>query len=165
MKYSKPKTIAFADTINKVACLKNLNALVIVEGCSETMPFFENDDVVIDMDCVEHKVASAERRIPNKSMDSAFIISNATGLRDAILLVEFRFNYVNMKNLDKKVLFDKVFYSSNVLGNPANLHRQYIYIFNSNLKNQAIRRFRNMVPSMPSTYIATDLKTLKNIYF
>jgi hypothetical protein len=165
MKYSKIETINLSVLINKKQCLKNLNELIITEGCTDVMPVFTNEEIVLDMDFVEGRTASEQKRIPHKSMDSAFMIIDKEGDNKEILLVEFRFNYSNMKNLDKKSLFDKVAGSELALKSPTNLHNKYIFIFNTNLKNQAIRRFRNMVPSMPKNYIATDINDLKVLYF
>ncbi|KMU62805.1 hypothetical protein EZBTHKR_1288 [Elizabethkingia anophelis] len=96
-------------------------------------------------------------------MDSAFVVSNG---KTEILLVEFRFNYVKMKNLDKKELFGKVNGSKNALrSSTLIIQDRYFFIFDKNLKEQAKRRFRNMVPSMPNNYIATDLSDLKSLYF
>jgi len=160
MKYSKFKTLKLAVNFQKQDCLQNLNTLVVAEGCTEAMPFFMNNEVVIDMDCVERKLAISNRRLKFKSMDSAFVNSI-----DEIVLVEFRFNYVNMKNLDKSSLFGKVSGSTAALAGYGNIHNKYFFIFDSSLKNQAIRRFRDMNPSMPQNYIATDLNDLKATYF
>lgn len=160
MRYSKFKTLKLAVNLQKQDCLQNLNTLVVAEGCTEAMPFFTNNEVIIDMDCVERKVAASNGRLQFKSMDSAFV-----NYIDEIVLVEFRFNYVNMKNLDKVSLFGKVSGSTAALTGYGNIHNRYFFIFNSTLKNQAIRRFRDMNPSMPQNYIATDLIDLKAIYF
>lgn len=166
MIYSKSETLVLADEINRNKCIKELNFLISKDGCSETMPFFVNEEIVLNMDCVEGKLASEEKRSPNKSMDSAFIITNHDGNKKEILLVEFRFNYENMKNLDKYELFDKVTGSINALKkSKTKIKAKYIYIFEPNLKQQAIRRFRNMVPSMPLNYTVLDIHDLKSSYF
>lgn len=163
MKYSLIETINFADFINKKESLVDLNQLIVKEGCIDNMPVFTNCEVVLDMDLVEKITAKTENRILNKSMDSSLIIEDKQNKK--VLLVEFRFNYVNMKNLDKNDLYGKVNGSSSVLNNISNIHNQFFFIFNSNLKYQAIRRLRNMVPSMPSHYVATDIEGLKNVFF
>jgi len=165
MRYSQVETSGLAVQINKPQSLKDLNQLIVSEGYAGTMPVFTNSEIIIDMDYVEEVVANEEGRNRNKSMDSSAIITNDSGTVKEILLVEFRFNYLNMRNLDKRALFDKVTGSINALNNPTNIHNKYIYIFNSNLKQQAIRRFRNMVPSMPTNYIAADINDLKTLYF
>lgn len=165
MKYSKVETLALSVQIDKVGCLIDLNTLILKEGCLDTMPVFINNEVVIDMDCVELRIAQAERRNRNKSMDSSFVIVDCSINANEILLVEFRFNYENMKNLDKKSLFNKVLGSRNALSPLTNIHDKYIFIFDTDLKQQAISRFRRMVPSMPNNFIATDIHFLKAAYF
>lgn len=160
LRYSKIDTEKLAIDINKTECLVYLNKLIIDEGCLDEMPVFENNEVVINMDCVEKLVAKSENRKQLKSMDSSFVIGN-----DQILLTEFRFNYKKMSNLNREELFGKVLGSKNALNNSQNIHNQYFFIFNSNLKYQAIRRFRNMVPSMPNEYIAIDILDFKNMFF
>lgn len=163
MRYSNDKTLALATEIGRTDCLKDLNQMISHEGFTGALPFFGNSEIVLDMDCVEGKLASYEKRIPNKSMDSAFVISNG---KTEILLVEFRFNYRNMKNLDKRELFGKVSGSRNALiSSTLNIQDNYYFVFDNNLKEQAKRRFRNMVPSMPTHYIATDLIDLKALFF
>ena len=165
MKYSKFKTIKLSVLLNKSECLVDINTLIIKEGCLEDMPMFVNSEVIIDMDCVERNLSIEQGRAgtPNKSMDSAFVISDNINIE--ILLVEYRFNYTKMKNLDKASLLGKVIGSISALNPMLNIHPRYFYIFNSDLKNQAIRRFRNMNPSMPNDYIATDISELKALYF
>jgi hypothetical protein len=116
------------------------------------------------MDCVEGKVASIERRSPNKSMDSAFITEDAAGMQE-IVFVEYRFNYSNLSNLDRNALLGKVAGSTLVLGSPANIHDTYYFVFNSNLKQQAISRFNRMNPAMPQHYKAIDMADIKHRFF
>lgn len=165
-KYSKNDTIILANEIDKSSCLKEINAFIFKEGYIETLPLFTSGEFIIDMDCVEAKICAIESRLYNKSMDSAFTIINDSSTDKKILLVEFRFNYEKMKNLDKRELFGKVSGSTNALKLFSDIiEEKYYFIFNSNLKEQARRRFRNMVPSMPDHFIATDIHELKAIYF
>jgi hypothetical protein len=165
IKYSISDTLTLAAHINMSGCLKDLNNFILNEGCADAMPVFVGNEVVIDTDCIERKIARKERRNRNKSMDSSFVIIDDINSSKEIMLVESRFNYQNMKNLNQQELFDKVIGTIQALNYPSNIHNKYIYIFNSNLKQQAIRRFRNMVPSMPNNYIATDIRDLKATYF
>jgi hypothetical protein len=163
MKYSLNETIGFAESINKKEALVDLNQLIAQEGCEEIMPVFINNEVVLDMDLVEKKTAKTESRTLNKSMDSAFIITNNEDTK--VLFVEFRFNYEKMRGLNRNALIEKVSGSIAVLNNNPNIHNQYYFIFKSNLKYQAIRRFRNMNPSIPNNFIATDITDLKATFF
>lgn len=165
MKYSKTETLKLSAQINKDRCLEYLNDLILKEGCSETMPVFVNNEIILDMDCVELQLAMANSRNQNKSMDSAFVIADNVGTKKEILLVEFRFNYTNMKNLDRNELEGKVAGSINSLNPITNIHNQYFFIFNSSLKNQAISRLNRMLPRIPNNYIATDIADLKLKFF
>jgi hypothetical protein len=165
MKYSETETRNLSAQINKDMCLEDLNDLIVKEGCSETLPVFVNNEIVLDMDCVELKLAKAESRKQNKSMDSAFVIADNSGTKKDILLVEFRFNYTNMKNLDRNELEGKVSGSLNSLKSITNIHTQHYFIFDSSLKNQALSRLNRMNPRIPTYYIATDISEFKSMFF
>ena len=60
MKYSKISTIKLGIQMGFKDCLSNLNSLIVKDGCLETMPFFNANDIVLDMDCVESKIAKTE---------------------------------------------------------------------------------------------------------
>ena len=150
MKYSKIETLELSAQINKDRCLDYLNDLILKEGCSETMPVFVNNEIVLDMDCVELQLATANVRNQNKSMDSAFIIADNAGGIIEILLVEFRFNYTNLKNLKRDDLEGKVSGSIACLIPFTNIHSNYFFIFVSSLKNQAINRLNRMLPRIPN---------------
>lgn len=164
MKYSKQATINFAKHIDKEMCLEEIGKLIVKEGYKETTATF-NDEVVLNMDCVEGKVASKEKRSPNKSMDSAFVALDGSGTIQEIVFVEYRFNYENMSNLKKEDLFGKVSGSTSALGSPANINGNYYFVFNSDIKEQARSRFNRMVPAMPQHYIATDMVGVKKEFF
>lgn len=165
-KYSIKGTESLATQINMFFCLEDLNSLVTREGCKEIMPFFAHDEIAIDMDCVEAKIANELLRNKNRSVDSAFVISDIIGINEEILLVEFRFNYqTGLRNLDRKVLLGKVNGSMNILNNIRKIHDNYYFIFDLNLKQQAINRLRRMNPVVPSNFIATDINDLKSIFF
>jgi hypothetical protein len=164
MKYSKQATVEFAKNINKEECLEPINQLVVKEGfCEEIL--LDDDILLINMDCVEAKVASSQKKTFNKSMDSAFLTKDSTGTKQEIVFVEYRFNYQNMKNLKKEELFGKVAGSTSALNTPPNIHEDYYFVFNSNLKQQAISRFNRMNPAMPQHYKPIDMTDVKNLFF
>ncbi len=165
MKYSKVETHNLASKICSVNCIIDINTILVQEGCSETMPIFTNNEEIIDMDFVESRLSSAEKRSPNKSMDSTFVVNEGSADTNEAVLTEFRFNYLNLKNLKKQDLFGKVQGSTNAINGKEIIHTKYYFIFESSLKQQAIRRFRNMVPSMPNNFVATDIYSLKAIFF
>lgn len=166
MKYSKEQTIHIATLLNKTTCLQDVNQLIFKEGCTEKMPFFIHQEEVLDMDCVEKQLAKEEgQRKKLKSMDSALVVVQESDATHKIILVEFRFNYKKMSNLTKVELFEKMAGSTNALENTLIIDDKYYFIFNANLKQQAINRFRRMVPSMPHNFIATDIHELKTLFF
>lgn len=58
MKYSMQATLDYAQFINKTECLKILGVLILHDGYIEQDLGFAEDEVVLDMDCVEHRIAS-----------------------------------------------------------------------------------------------------------
>ncbi len=165
MKYAKKATVEFAKHIGKEECLEPVDQLIINEGCIDQNINFNGDELVLNMDCVEGKIALLEKRHCNKSMDSAFIAEDLNGASQQIVFVEYRFNYVNLSNVKKQDLFGKVTGSTLALNNPTNIHPNYYYVFNSNVKQQARSRFNRMNPAMPQHHIAVDMFDIKNLFF
>ena len=96
-------------------------------------------------------------------MDTTFAISDSITLE--MLLVELRFNYTNLANLNRTVLLEKVSGSHLTLKNIENIHRDYIFIFQPHLVQQAINRLQRMNPRIPNNYVAMDLSQLIQLYF
>lgn len=166
MKYSRIETIRFGIQIGFKDCLTNLNNLLIKDGCLESMPFFDEKNIVLDMDCVERKIAKTEKRSNNKSMDSLLLIKDSAGNTE-IVFVEYRFNYKSMRNLKAGDLKNKKKYSERHIKNKGftNIHSKYYYIFDSGLKAQARRYFRNLYPLMPNNFKPISISDLKSMFF
>jgi hypothetical protein len=165
MKYFKHGTNNLALYLGKLSCLKDLNQLILVEGCTETLPFFSNNEIVIDMDCVERETAILATRSLKKSMDCAIVCISDEPIIADVVLIEFRFNYTSMRNIDRNSLLDKVNGSIACLGITLHHSDKYYFVFDKNMKQQAIRRFRNMLPSLPTNYIVVDIHDLRNLFF
>lgn len=165
MKYANQATVDFAKAIGKEDCLEPIDKLIIKEGCEDQFPDIKGDILVLDMDCVEWKDALIEKRDRFKSMDSAFIIENENEINQEIVFVEFRFNYKNLSNLKKQELFDKVEGSTAAIKQNVKINQNYYFVFNSNLKQQAISRFNRMNPAMPQHFIAVDMNDIREIFF
>lgn len=166
MKYSRIETIRFGIQIGFKDCLTNLNSLLIKDGCLEVMPFFDEKNIVLDMDCVEAKIAKSEKRPNNKSMDSLLLIKDSFGNTE-IVFIEYRFNYKSMKNLKAIDLRNKKKYSEKHIQNRGynNIHSKYYYIFDPDLKEQARRYFRSLYPSMPNNFKPISISDLKSSFF
>lgn len=165
MKYSRTETLNLSDQIEQDLCLEYLNKLISDEGCSSPLPVFVNNEIVLNMDCVEADLANSNGRLKDKSMDSVFVIIDNNGANAEILLVEFRFNYQSFRNLKRDKMLGKVSGSISALFPISNIHGKYIFVFESSLKNQAISRLNRMNPRIPTDYIAMDINDLKSIYF
>lgn len=166
MTYSKEATITFSNSIGYSECLTDLNSLISNDGCVEKMPVFNDCCKVLNMDCVENKIAKLERRTNNKSMDSLFVARDENGTEE-IVFVEYRFNYQSMKNLKIADLRGKKKFSTKNINNfgYTNIHSKFYYIFNSNLKAQARNYFKRQYPKMPNNFKPIDIMDLKNTFF
>jgi hypothetical protein len=165
MRYSKPETLNLSAHLNRNNCLEDLNQLILNEGYSDVPPVSIDNKIVLNMDCVESELAKEEARNQNMSMDSAFVIvSNDKSIKE-ILLVEFRFNYQSLTHLKRDDLLNKVSGSTNALKNTLNIHQRYIFVFSSNLKEQAVRWLFRKYPRVPNNYVATDIAELKSLLF
>jgi len=165
MKYSNIITRNHPISLLYSTCLEDINILIVRDGYTGVTPLFTNNEIIINLDISEGRVASKENRSPNKSMDMAFGIANSDSSIRQMLMVELRFNYVNMKNLTRLELTGKVMGSTLVLGNTIPICGDFIFIFQPNLKAQAKNRFFRMDPKIGSNYIIKDIYELKAEYF
>ncbi len=164
MKYNKVETKKHIVSQSYPCCVKDFNQIVLDEDDNlVTLPSFFTDVEVLDLDCVEIAVARSEHRNQNRTMDTTFAISDAISLE--MLLVELRFNYTNLANLNRIELLEKVSGSELILGNSVKICKDYIFIFQPNLVQQAINRLQRMNPRIPNNYMAMDLNRLILMYF
>ena len=159
MFYSLQKTIKLGEIINK-NCLSNLNLISVKDGCSICHDVFILNLIVLDMDCVELSFCIGVKS-PQKSMDFAFVSNN-----DEVILVELRCNYINLKNLKRNDLLEKRKNSEDILiKHGYSLFYNKIYcVFSDSFKQQAIRRLRNMNPTIPSEFVAISVTDLKSFF-
>lgn len=165
MKYCGTTTTNHPVSIMYPRCLQDINTVNIREGYTEHVSLFEDAELVINLDYVEGQIASKEKRSPVKSMDMAFGITNDKASIKQMVMVELRFNYVNMKNLTRPELIKKVAGSLLALGTHIPVYKDYIFVFQKNLKAQAKNRFFRMDPKIGSNFIVMDIYDLKTIFF
>lgn len=163
MKYSQEETEKVAARINKTGCLEDLNILIERDGCTDVMPVFTKNEIVLNTDCVERVIAIEENRNMNKSMDCIFVITDDNNLES--VLAEFKFNYEGVRNLKSSKLIEKVKGTSiNLKIDSLHIHDNYFFVFDSNMKEQARNKFRRFNPRLDSNFIFTDLAGL-TIFF
>lgn len=166
MKYSKPETLAHIVSVNNPGCLTVFNDLIVKEGYDGVGNVFNDDIIVLDMDCVEINNARNEgNRNRNSSMDCTFAIKDEVNNNVEMLLVELRFNYQKLKKLKQEKLLDKVSGSTLALGTSVPICTTYVFIFKTNLKEQARSWFFRRFPAIPRNYVVMDILDLKAIYF
>lgn len=157
--YCKDITTQHYIAANFNKCIVNFDAFCKAEGAKKTP--FSNEECV-NLDKVESIMAKSEKRNLRKTMDAFFGIK--LGHQKKIILCEFRLNYKNVNNLSKSELDAKLSNSINIIGHNPMINNCYLFVFNSNLKNQAYRRLRALY-SNKKTMQAIDLVDLKNLYF
>ncbi len=163
MKYSKSKTESHIVAQTYPSCLVDIDELIFKDDDSLLVVGNEfNNSFVIDLDGVEILKAQSEKRNQKSTMDCTFAISDDT--KTEMLLVEFRFNYVNLQNLNRKKLVDKVECSQEILGDSIPINENSIFIFKKDLKAQAESRLYRMYPRVPSNYVVMDLDDLKRFF-
>jgi hypothetical protein len=163
MKYRKPKTESHIVARTYPSCLVDIDQLIFKDDDSllEIGNEFDNSDV-IDLDGVEILRAQNEKRNRKSTMDCTFAISDDS--KTEMLLVEFRFNYENLKNLNRNKLVDKVECSREILGDSIPINENRIFIFQKALKAQAESRLYRMYPRVPNNYVVMDLDDLKQFF-
>ena len=97
-------------------------------------------------------------------MDCTFAIQISSNNDFEMLLIELRFNYISVRNLNRQKLLDKVSGSKNSLGNGTNISHRNIFVFNKALKEQAKNRLFRMLPKIPNNYEVMDIFELNNTF-
>lgn len=165
MKYDKLTTKNHNVSKQYLCCLEDFNKIVHREDDelkNKQIPQLVSDVEVLNLDCAEEKRCDPNNIQRNKTMDIAFAISDSLNIE--ILLVEFRFNYINPYNMKKGDLEGKVSGSKSILGNSVKINDNYIFIFKPNLIQQARNRMHKMNPKIPNNYIVMDLDGLVRKY-
>lgn len=140
-------------------CIVDLDTFCKEEGAKKT-PF--SNEKCINLDMVENIIAQHDKRNSRKTMDAFFGIK--LNHQKKVILCEFRLNYKNVNNLSKSELDAKLSNSINIVGQTPMIDKTYLFVFNSNIKNQAYRRLRALYSNKKSMK-AIDLNELKSLYF
>lgn len=167
MKYSKEETLKTSLAQQFKRCVKDYNIIFRDNDDNlRTIPNYFTDVEVIDFDCIEEKLSCLQHRKKVKSVDSIFVISD-NSLDREIVLVELRLNYINMANLKKEELEEKVRETIKTLKSfeKINIHSEYFFVFQPNRTQQARNRLNRMNPKIPTTYISIDINSLKQRFF
>ncbi len=164
MSYCRTTTENHSVAISHPSTLKDFNIINAKEGYSGPA-VFTNGEIVIDMDEAEAIISRNEGRVRRRSMDISFAVDNLNLSGKEMVLVELRYNYVNMQNLSRTILEEKVIGSLNVIGTSVPIYTDYIFIFQSNLIQQARSRFFRMNPRINSNYVVMDINDLKVLFF
>ena len=165
MKYDKLTTKNHNVSKQYLCCLEDFNKIVHREDNelkNKQISQLVSDVEVLDLDCEEEKRCIPNNIQRNKTMDIAFAISDSHNIE--ILLVEFRFNFKNPNNMKKEDLEGKVSGSKSILENSVKINDKYIFIFKSNLMQQAKNRIHRINPEFPNNYIVMDLDGLVRKY-
>ena len=158
-KYCKETTIQHPIALKFENCVEDIGTVSIAEGAKKS-PF--SHEVCINLDKVERLLAKKQKREAQRTMDISFGIKY--GNQKRILLCEYRLNYKNVNNLKKSELDLKISNSKSLVGQDPLVHNYYLFIFNSNLKNQAYHVLRRLYANN-NTIEVMDLIDLKNHFF
>lgn len=140
-------------------CVEKIYDITISEG-GKKPPF--SSEVALNMDKIELSIAKKDKRNARKTMDMAFGVKR--GRSKQFVLCEYRLNYKNPNNIRKSELDSKLLYTKSLLGNEPAVHNNYLFIFLSNIKQQAISKLRRLYSSRPN-YMAIDVPELKSRFF
>ena len=166
MKYCEPTTLAHPISIAYPSTLKNINDIIVREGYTGTLPAFPNNETVIDMDEAERIIALSAVRLVANSMDMAFGISNATKTIRKILLVEFKLRVgPSLSSVSYLECNEKIVGSRNNIGNNPEIYGNYIFVFQSSIKEYAKYIFFRWNPRLDGINKAMDMAELRSTFF
>ncbi|ATR79058.1 hypothetical protein [Moraxella osloensis] len=165
MKYDFNNTIFNNLVATYPNCLENLDDIVFKDDNDMHVKQINFPNVfVLNLDIAEINRCQILACNRSRTMDLSFFVSDKTSLE--IQLVELRFNYKNLSNLNRKVLDEKIIGSKNLLCNiNFSFSNKFIFIFKKNLIQQARNRLNRMKPIVPSSYVIMDMIELKKEFF
>ena len=166
MKYCYPTTFNHSVASLCPNVLENINSLAVREGFMTGAPLFPQMEIVINMDDVEAHNAYLVPRKQVRSMDLAFAISSQDKRTKEMVLVDLKLNVgPSLSSILKDELVEKIVESRKTLGNEVKIHGQYIFIFQTNLVEQARRLFFKWNPRLDGENTSMDMDRLKSTYF
>jgi len=166
MKYCQTTTENHPVSSKHFSCIENINLLLTNEGHIGTAVLFINDEVVLNLDCVEAIIAlNDDDRERNKSMDFSFGIANDDKSIQLMVLAELKLNSLNPNHIRMDHLKEKVAGSILALTNSIHIYANYIFIFRTDRKEEARSRFFRMNPRIPNEYLVMDLAELHYTFF
>lgn len=163
--YCKDSTCELSISKRHTSCLVCLDQLVCDETISlSTRPnIFSDEVIVLNLDCVERNIATDEHRSRKRTVDLVFA-GKSGEVSIQVVLVELRYNYINMQKLKRVVLIEKVDHSKELLiGN--DIFPKVFFVFETDLKQQAKNRLNRMVPKVPSDFEVIDNEELNSLFF
>jgi hypothetical protein len=141
-------------------CIESIHALIRNEGGKKSL---FKDEKCLNLDKIETKQAQEKKQeIKFATMDCSFGISYRKQKR--MILCEYRLRYKNVNNISKTELDSKIAHSKNVLGATCIIHNCYLFIFSSEIKEQAKNKLRRLYNGNKAVK-AMDVNELKELYF
>ncbi|KAA6346011.1 hypothetical protein EZS27_006436 [termite gut metagenome] len=136
-KYCEATTCEHNLAIKHPDCIESIHAVIRNEGGKKS--FFKTEKC-LNLDKIETKQAQEKKQEIKATMDCSFGISH--GKQKRMILCEYRLRYKNVNNLSKTELDSKITHSKNLLGTTYVIHNCYLFVFNPEIKKQAIHRLR-----------------------
>lgn len=165
MKLNNTQTIHLGSSLAANSCLTDFSSLCIKDNqtCTNECGFIPAQFIVLDGDKLESQIAKLAMRSPLKSVDMIFVAATVSGL-NKVVLVELRYNFKNVFNLNRTELELKV---SNTLQNlsSSGYSNDYCYfVFCESLVQQARSRMARMNPVIPRKFLTCTTKELVSLH-
>lgn len=162
MKYCKQLTDNHIVIKEFPSVLKNLNAILIEEGCTLNSSFSSSNANAIDGDKLEEFISKKENKSKSKSMDLVFGIKN--NLISKFQLVELKLNCTTFHFLNKNSFLEKVSGTQKALGGN-NFNSDYYILFNDKFLQQAKKHLFRINPKLNNKFKAIDVEGLYSKFF
>lgn len=144
-------------------CLRKIKDIIINEGGPKNNGFKDNY-IALYIDLVERKSQSPS---PKSTMDIG--VGMSSGKRNRVmLLVEFKFNIGNPRNIGVSDLNLKIKNTKDIVGSDPPIHPEYIFVFQARIINQAKHEINKLFKNNPRytrCIQVYDLNLLRETYF
>jgi hypothetical protein len=158
-KYCETTTCEHNLAIKYPDCIESIHAVIHNEGGKKS--FFKTEKC-LNLDKIEIKQAQEKKHEIKATMDCSFGIFH--GKQKRMILCEYRLRYKNVNNLSKTELDSKITHSKNLLGTICVIHKCYLFVFSSEIKEQAKNKLRRLYNGSKAIEVI-DVNELKLFYF
>lgn len=160
MKYCSLTTTEHPIAKSYSCCIESIDSISKEAGASRS-PF--NNEKVINLDKVEHRIAKEDKTLKRKTIDAVFGVSNNKE-NPKMVLCEYKLKVNNPRSIKEKDLNGKIDGSKEIIRASLQFYNPYLFIFSDSFKPEAYNKIRRLYKNS-NICLALTLDELKEKFF